>query len=327
MTPSARARAGAAALAVALLAPGCAGTRTTAGDSTLPGQPMIAQAALRGAATVPDSLAGQFAVYDGEGHPATPEDVAAAMARVDVVFLGELHDDAIGHALQHWLLQRAIHGAGSRPVALGLEMFERDAQLILDEYLAGAIRERDFLVAARPWSDYARFYRPLVETAREAGAAVLATNAPARYVNLVAREGAGGLAATPAARRILPRLPVAPASPALAAKFEALMSEMPAHGSVGPTMAGLLAAQNLRDASMASFIARWLGYNGSGLVVHANGSFHSEGGLGIPEHLARYRPRARTLVVTFRRTDDPAVAPAPSPGDDFVIVTRRAAGE
>jgi uncharacterized iron-regulated protein len=278
------------------------------------------------AVPLPDSLAGEFAVYNSDGTPAGTEAVVAAFESADVVFLGELHDDAITHALQEWLLRRA-HGSG-RPVALGLEMFERDVQLVLDEYLAGTIRERDFLAAARPWSAYARFYRPLVEFAREHRLPVLATNAPGRYVNLVSRRGAGALAGQRQARAFLPELPVAAPSPALAAKFAAMMEGMPAHqGPDGPTPEGLLAAQNLRDASMADAIARWLADNRGGLLVHANGVFHSEGGLGIPEHLARYRPRARTLVVSFRREDDPSLAPAPAPGDDFVIVTRRTTAE
>jgi uncharacterized iron-regulated protein len=249
--------------------------------------------------------------------------LSAAVAEVDVVFLGELHDDATTHALQLWLLQEAV--VLERPMALGLEMFERDVQIVVDEYLAGTIRERDFLAAARPWSEYMRFYRPLVELARERGLPVLATNAPGRYVNLVARRGAGALRSAPAGRDFLPELPVAPASAALAEKFEAMMSRMPAHqgitGGEMPTLDGLLAAQNLRDAAMADVIARWLASHPGGLVIHVNGVFHSEGGLGIPEHLARYRPDARTLVVSFRRVADPTAPPQRPVGDDFVVQT------
>ncbi len=314
-----------ALMAAALLA-GCAGAgRTSPGGPILPGGPLLARAA-GVVAPIPDSLVGQFGVYRGDGTRADAEDVVEAFAASDVVFLGELHDDAVGHALQHWLLTRAV-GPG-RPVALGLEMFERDVQLVLDEYLAGTIRERDFLAASRPWSEYVRFYRPLVEFARENRMPVLATNAPGRYVNLVARRGAHALGAQPQARAFLPDLPVTPASPALAAKFSAMMASMPAHqGPDGPTLEGLLAAQNLRDASMADVIHRWLDDNDNGLVVHANGSFHSEGGLGIPEHLAREREGVRTLVITFRRSDDPTAVPARTPDDDFVIVTRSATEE
>jgi hypothetical protein len=35
-------------------------------------------------------------------------------------------------------------------------------------------------------------------------------------------------------------------------------------------------------------------------VVHLNGGFHSESRLGAVQHLARYNPRARALVVTLK---------------------------
>ena len=93
-----------------------------------------------------------------------------------------------------------------------------------------------------------------------------------------------------------------------------LMGGMP-HGA-GPTVEGMLAGQNLRDATMAWQIAQSLADHPGALVVHVNGSFHSEGGLGIPEHLARLAPEARVLVVTMAPDAEPG-----SLGDDFVIRT------
>ena len=60
-------------------------------------------------------------------------------------------------------------------------------------------------------------------------------------------------------------------------------------------------------------------------ALHINGSFHSEDRLGILDHLERYRPGTRSLVVTM-------VAPKFFPNwqaelrnkGDFVIVTNPA---
>ncbi len=193
-------------------------------------------------------------------------------------------------------------------------MVETDAQAVLDEYLAGLVRESDWLAAGRPWTNYETDYRPLVEFAREHGAHVVATNAPGRYVSLVSRRG--GLTVLDSlsaeARAWLPPA-VAPPSPALTDKFTGLMGGMP-HGA-GPTVEGMLAAQNLRDATMAWRIAETLAAQPGALVVHVNGSFHSQGRLGIPEHLARLVPDARVVVVTM------APDATPTPGDDFTIRT------
>jgi len=317
-------------IALAALAAGCG---TVAGVGTPgPAQGPIS-VATRSAApavaapVVPDSLDGRYAVYTGAGAASSLDAVLAAAGDADVVFLGEEHDDATTHALQHYLLG-AIHAryGGARPVALGMEMFERDAQLVLDEYLAGLIRERDFLAASRPWGNYATDYRPLVEYAREHGLAVLATNAPGRYVSLTSREGAAGLARLDAAARaFLPAFPVTPPSDALAAKFREQMGEMAGHtsphGAAAPTLDGMLAAQNLRDAAMGEAVAAWLSAHRNALVVHVNGRFHSESGLGVPQHVARARRGTRMLSVTFSKSDDPTAAPSASPGDDFVIIT------
>ena len=243
--------------------------------------------------------------------------VVDAASRADVVFLGEIHNDSLGHLVEAEVL-RALHArvGARRPVVLALEMVETDVQLVLDEYLAGLVSERDWLAASRPWTNYAD-YRPLVEYARAHGLPVVATNAPTRYVRLVARRPHALDSLSAEARRWLPPA-VAPPSPALADTFTALMGGM-SHGG-GPSVEGMLAAQNLRDATMAWRIADALGAHRGALVVHVNGSFHSEGGLGIPEHLARLAPRARTLIVTM----GPGVTPGASTGDDIVVSTPEA---
>ncbi|WP_420456139.1 ChaN family lipoprotein [Rubrivirga sp.] len=265
-------------------------------------------------ATVALAPRAQPSVLDANGQSTTLDAVVEAAATADVVFLGEQHDDSTGHAVQRQILQALV--ALDRPVVLALEMVETDVQTVLDEYLAGLVRERDWLAAGRPWSNYDADYRPLVETMRAQGRPVVAANAPARYVSLVSRRG--GLAVLDSlseeARAWLPPT-VAPPSDALAANFTDLMGGMP-HGA-GPTVEGMLAAQNLRDATMAWRIAETLDAHPGALVVHLNGSFHSQGRLGIPEHLARLAPDARVVVVTM------APDGTPTPGDDFTVRTAR----
>ncbi len=261
----------------------------------------------------PDRLAVPVSVSTGAGHPSGLADVVRAAARADVLILGEQHGDSLGHAVERAVLEALL--AGERPVVLSLEMVETDAQTVLDEYLAGLIRERDFLAASRPWGNYDADYRPLVEAARQRGAPVVAANAPGRYVSLVSRRGGLDVldSLSASARATMPPQ-IAPASPALADKFTALMGGM-SHGS-GPSVEGMLAAQNLRDATMAWTVAGALRQSPGALVVHVNGSFHSADRLGVPEHLARLAPDARVVVVTM----GPEAPEGPS-ADDFVVVT------
>jgi uncharacterized iron-regulated protein len=327
------------ALTLALAATGCV-TAQPASAPPMTEASMEAEAMDTGIAE--DRRVDAYRLYTAAGAPASLDDLVAAMQDADVVILGETHDDATTHALQLRLFQAAA--ALDRPVALSLEMFETDVQGVLDEYLVGTIRERDFLNAARPWGNYAGDYRPLVEFARERGLPVVAANAPQRYVSRVSRLGPESLDTLPSAVRTVLPPNVAPASVALEAEFTALMQGMMGHGhgaapdstvsdptvsdaaavhGSAPDLANLLHAQNLRDASMGHTIATYLDWHPGHRVIHLNGTFHSEGGLGVPEHLLRYRPETRTLIVTMRPDDAyPALDPAAFRGTDgfFVVV-------
>ena len=199
-----------------------------------------------------------YVVYTSGGEPASLQDVVAAADDARVIFVGETHDDPGAHALQLDLLRRLVgeteedttvasnDGTRSRPLALSMEMFERDVQPVVDEYLAGLITERHFVDDARVWSNYAKAYRPLVEFARTHDVPVLAANAPRRYVNRVFRKGPESLDslahdalahdALAHARKWLAPLPYPGPSEAYQAKWNDLMrrSMPPGHGQEDP---------------------------------------------------------------------------------------------
>ncbi len=199
----------------------------------------------------------QFSVFDGKGNPATIEQIIRAIGENEAVFLGEQHDDAVAHAIQFEIFKRVVAEYGTkRRVGLTLEMFESDVQTVLDEYLAGQISEAHFMLSSRPWGNYKTDYRPLVDLAKEKNLAVIAANAPRRYVNMVSRGGRGtlnGLSKT--AREWLPPLPFADPSAAYSAKFKALMGPS-AEAQMG--IENILMSQSLWDASMAYRVAEFL---------------------------------------------------------------------
>lgn len=245
-----------------------------------------------------------FRIYASSGKAATLEEIVNAMGQSEVIFIGETHTDPVAHQIELQLLESAAAryglragGGGAREVVLSMEMFERDVQTALDEYLTGLILERQLLSDTRPWNNYQSDYRPLIEFARSNKLAVLAANAPARYANMVARSGRSSLAGLSAqARSWLAPLPYGEAGAAYAAKFNNVMGSMGGgHGAGG--MKNVLDAQVLRDATMAYAIYESLKARKRPLVLHVTGLFHVEGGLGVPEHLKSYRPQTRMLVV------------------------------
>src|SRR3954464_1455260 len=89
------------------------------------------------------------------------EVMLADLARADVVFVGEQHDDANTHRLELAVLEGLARRRGH--IILALEMFERDVQEPLDHFSMGHLSEIEFLRASRPWPQYATDYKPLVD--------------------------------------------------------------------------------------------------------------------------------------------------------------------
>jgi uncharacterized iron-regulated protein len=264
----------------------------------------------------------KYTVFDGKGNPASLKQIIDSLQDADVVFLGELHDDSVGHAVQMAIFENAYSAYGpKRPVVLSLEMFERDVQTVLDEYLSDLISEQHFLSSSRPWGNYKTDYRPLVEFAKAKRLQVVAANAPRRYVNMVSRNGRNAVnALTKDAKKWIAPLPYAEPSEAYAKKFKALMGPSP-EARMG--IDNILSSQSLWDATMAYSVARSLKRNKESLVVHLNGGFHTENRLGTVEHLMRYRQNARAVVVTIRYEDDFRIFNRAKHVDlgDFVILT------
>jgi uncharacterized iron-regulated protein len=282
-----------------------------------------------------------YAVFRSDGTPSSLAEVVAAADTLDVVFFGEQHDDPVTHGVQALLLGQlyrtyhripdgpSIHpGApgvetpsvgGDRTVVLSLEMFERDVQPVVDEYLADLITESHFLASARPWEDYETRYRPMVEFARAHGLDIVAANAPRRYVNRASRLGRDSLAALPStARAWLPPLPYPDGSTAYRAEWDTLMGPAAAHMQGTP-----FDAQTLWDASMGQMVARAVDRNEAALVLHLAGSFHVANFTGTPEALQHYRPGTRALVLVAEPAEDRDGLTAEQEGlGDFVILTR-----
>lgn len=221
----------------------------------------------------------------------------AALDRImqaDVVFVGEQHDDPATHRLERALLE-GLDSRREKRVILSLEMFERDVQPVLDEYLQGKLSEADFLARSRPWNNYRTDYRPLIEYAKDKGLRVLAANVPRRLAARVAKEGPEALKdLTPPESTWAPKLPELTKG-RLWERFKETMANHP--GLNETDLERMYQAQGLKDVSMADAIARAVPADAaSTLVLHINGAFHSDEGLGVPAQLSRLRPSLRQVI-------------------------------
>ena len=261
------------------------------------------------------------------------ESMLADLAKTDVVFVGEQHDDPNTHRLEAAILD-GLRRRGVT-ITLSLEMFERDTQAGLDTYLAGTIAEEEFLKASRPWPRYATDYRSLVEMAKAQGWPVIASNVPRRYASSIAKTGLSALDGLPSPERAWVAADLRCPRDVYFDRFAETMSghqgpgEQPSSAGEKPVSPGekpskedqratterYYFSQCVKDETMAEAIAAGFERHGRKLVVHLNGAFHSDFGLGTAERVRRRLNDRRVAVVSVLPVKDlDAVAPA---GDDL----------
>jgi len=239
-------------------------------------------------------------------------DMMQSLSNADAVLFGEEHNDSIGHMLELDVLQQ-MHQQHGDKLALSLEMFETDVQGIMDEYLAGWISEKNFKKESRSWNNY-NDYRPLVQYAQEKHLQVVCANAPARYTNMVTRNGLTTLLQLPKAtqKAYLPPLPVDTLTGAYYDQFLEVMG-----GHTVPNMQ-LYQSQNLWDATMSYSITRAMKNN---VVLHMNGRFHSDRYLGTAYRVIQQNKKKKVYTISCFRADKYTAAEHQSLAD-FVILTR-----
>ena len=129
-----------------------------------------------------------YTLFDAQGNRVDYTQMMDVLERQDVVFIGEIHNCPIAHWMEYEIVKDLYDRHGDR-LMIGAEMFERDNQLILDEYLAGMITPERFNAEAKLWPNYKTDYSPIVEFAKEHKIPFVATNVARRYANMVAKGG------------------------------------------------------------------------------------------------------------------------------------------
>ena len=265
---------------------------------------------LAGAAVAAQSYVPNRVFATGPKKFADFEVMAAELAKADVVFVGEQHDDPNTHRLELAVLE-ALARRG-RAVILSLEMFERDVQESLEHFAMGHVSEADFLAGARPWPRYATDYKPLVDLAIAKNWPIVAANVPRRIASEVAKGGLDVLKSkSDEERAFFARDLNCPlGNDDYFKRFVEAMGSHPAPGAAGDearrTSERYYYAQCVKDETMAESIAsahRAASSSPSAtrpLVVHFNGAFHSDYGLGTASRVKRRLSNARIAVISMK---------------------------
>jgi uncharacterized iron-regulated protein len=159
--------------------------------------------------------------------------------------------------------------------------------------------------------------------ARARGWPVIAANVPRPIASAVGRKGLVALDSLP------------PTSRAQAARdnhcprdryYDLFADQMKGHTMPDTGMVDrFYAAQCVKDETMAESIVQAFARSDDGtIIVHFDGSFHSDYGLGTVARVLRRATRAQSLIITAVPVADPlrANAAPDAPRADFVIFTR-----
>jgi uncharacterized iron-regulated protein len=120
--------------------------------------------------------------------------VIAGAAGKKIVYVGEYHDRFAHHNVQLQVI-KSLHQKDPK-LAIGMEMFQRPFQKTLDDYLGGAIDEREFLKRSeyfKRWGFDYNLYKPILDFARAEKIPVVALNLTREIVEKVSKRGMDAL--------------------------------------------------------------------------------------------------------------------------------------
>jgi len=301
----------------------------------------MACAGTRGGATLPTGSHGDkakeppvditkaelpFTILDaGTSHQVPEAAFWDKLATERAVCVGEEHSNP--H--HHWVQLHVVTELAKRwkTLALGMEMFQRPFQGVLDDYAGGRI-DGAALRSRAGWEDrwgydYG-FYGPTIDVAVGAHATLLALNAAKELTKKIAHHGLEAL--TPDEKVQVPQLDLG--DTAHRAWFDALMEEMggDAHTHGGDKAAAMpsddrvYTVQVVWDETMADTATKWLVANPEGHLVILAGTGHCHDSAIVH----RIQRRGIADVVSLRTVlddGDGGVAEAlAKPINDYLVV-------
>lgn len=233
-----------------------------------------------------------YRLFEQNGNKASYKEMLKEASEADIVFLGELHDNPICHWLEYELTAD-LYAERGKNLILGAEMFESDNQLIVNEYLGGLIKEKDFESQARLWPNYKTDYKRLLNFARDSSLAFVATNIPRRYAAMINKSGCDALNTLDKnAYQFIAPLPLKYDSTlSCYADMYKMMGDAPTHST-----RNIACAQNSKDATMAYFILK--NFIKGKIFLHFNGSYHSDRFQSIIWHLKQADPSLKIVTIS-----------------------------
>ncbi len=246
----------------------------------------------------------------------TIDDIIPRLTASRIIYVGETHDQFAHHMNQLKVIQK-IHDAGYQ-LAVGMEMFQKPYQQVVDDYLAGRIDEVAFLKKTEYFSrwryDY-NLYKPIIDYLKQQRIPLVALNIHGDLTRKVAREGMYDL--SDKQKKELPS--------DMNFSNETYRKDLNQVFTVHNKQENLkdfnyfLQAQMVWDEGMAESAHRFLANHPEHKMVILAGNGHVRYKYGIPDRLYRRNHEPFTVVVQDDEIED-GVA-------DYVLLTTKLTGQ
>ena len=213
-------------------------------------------------------------------------EIMAHVADKKIIYVGETHDQFSNHVMELEII-KDLHRRG-RKIAVGMEMFQKSFQKVLDDYIEGRIDERDFLKGTeyfKRWGFDYNLYRPILLYARSEKVPLVALNIQEEIVDKVFRSGLDSLSEEE--RKSMPSQ-MDFSDEAYRERLKRIFLEhRDLENFKRSNFDFFYQAQILWDEAMAESVDRFLRTHPIDQMVVLAGSGHLAYGSGIPKRVAR----------------------------------------
>ncbi len=210
------------------------------------------------------------------------------LSDADLILVGESHGNTRHHGAQLAVI-RALHEAGTE-VCVGLEMFQRREQAILDRWIDGNMSEDAMQDAfLRNWGVEWPAYRGIFLYCRDNNVPMAGLNVPREITRKVARQGFSSLTAEEIG--LLP-----PIACHVAPEYESFLRNFTGSDGHQGAFERFCEAQLVWDAGMAVHALEYLDNRPGATMVVMTGSVHAWKP-AMPDQIRRLAPEARLISI------------------------------
>ncbi|WP_457624083.1 ChaN family lipoprotein [Persephonella sp.] len=247
----------------------------------------------------------------------TFDDIVKDALNNRIVYIGEQHTMFSNHAMQLNIIKAVYEKYPD--IAIGMEMFQRSKQDVLDKFINGEISEKEFLKESdyyRAWKYNYNLYRPIILFCRKNKIRIIALNADRELVKKVSDKGIESLS-----KEEQKKLP-SDMDFVNVRYIEYLKSIFAEHKSAlkkKKRFINFLQSQIIWDETMAETASNFLKENPDKKLIVLAGGGHIRFRFGIPSRVER-RTGERGLTVLMDDQLKKGIA-------DYIVYTAHLTGE